>query len=395
MVNLIMVKNNFAKFFLIVLATIFICGCNNMEEFEELNATSQEFTVSEDTSGMVEAEVLKESIPYLQGFLNSQYDYLIGTDKTPQWDKYLSSTIDPNRSIVLKNDIDLMVSNFLKVNDARFYKYTSELKTGDLTTIKYDTENGLWFIDKLIDENHVYDSKQIDDDMELARRYGFFVKKENGVWKIQDWIEYGLVGGTKREEGGIRWWYSADVYETVPLTRSSSSNRSAAQTYALNHVYNPSSNYPDYSNYGGDCTNFVSQCLEAGGWTKVNDGNRYSSYSWFHPVGSTMPSESLRSASWTSASYLYNFLNANSDRAVPASYPLSSYEIGDVVQLYSTSYSPAWHHSMIITYASGGTIKVTYRNANSSGSPGKNIDINLFSDTKKFWKIVYWKHCLT
>lgn len=41
-------------------------------------------------------------------------------------------------------------------------------------------------------------------------------------------------------------------------------NRVKAATYALTYALNPNCRFPPYEN---DCTNFVSQCMLAGGWT--------------------------------------------------------------------------------------------------------------------------------
>ena len=50
-------------------------------------------------------------------------------------------------------------------------------------------------------------------------------------------------------------------------TRTSSYNPTNAIAYAETYYdtgnYNPA--YPDWSSYGGDCANFVSQCVYAGG----------------------------------------------------------------------------------------------------------------------------------
>lgn len=47
--------------------------------------------------------------------------------------------------------------------------------------------------------------------------------------------------------------------------RSASSNISAEKNYAISYAKNKNTKYPDYTHLGGDCTNFVSQILLAGG----------------------------------------------------------------------------------------------------------------------------------
>lgn len=48
-------------------------------------------------------------------------------------------------------------------------------------------------------------------------------------------------------------------------TRSSSYSYSDAVTYAKKYYSSYNSAYPDWTSYGGDCANFISQCLYAGG----------------------------------------------------------------------------------------------------------------------------------
>lgn len=80
-------------------------------------------------------------------------------------------------------------------------------------------------------------------------------------------------------------------------TVNSEYNREDAIAYAKNYYYFPNGSYQDYSNVGGDCTNFVSQCLAAGDMTMIGSINAYSDSNWYY-YGPNIPS---RSTSWTGA----------------------------------------------------------------------------------------------
>lgn len=69
----------------------------------------------------------------------------------------------------------------------------------------------------------------------------------------------------------------------------------AAAGYARAYANNPNPVYPDYSNNGGDCTNFASQSVKAGGMA-VKAGGTTDAY-WHHT------SSGNRSPSWTSADF--------------------------------------------------------------------------------------------
>ena len=101
-------------------------------------------------------------------------------------------------------------------------------------------------------------------------------------------------------------------------------NREAAVAYAHKHALTLNKNYYSFENLGGDCTNFISQCLYAG-FPQMN----YSQYGWFYKNAGN------RSASWTGVEFLYNFLVSGTDRPGPAAAvtPVSGLLPADIIQL--------------------------------------------------------------
>ena len=98
----------------------------------------------------------------------------------------------------------------------------------------------------------------------------------------------------------------------------------------------------DFENLGGDCTNFVSQCLYFGGI-----GMSYFSPGWFYDE------LNFRSPSWTGVEEFYNFaVKNNHDVGVKAKIvDIKDVEIGDVVQLSQSQ--NRFHHTMLITKIDG------------------------------------------
>jgi hypothetical protein len=129
-------------------------------------------------------------------------------------------------------------------------------------------------------------------------------------------------------------------------------DRTAAAAYALRHaiVYNPS--WRDFgwaSGGGGDCTNFVSQCLYAGGWPMVDAGHPLMGAadpnSWFAHPGDT--SDQSHTRTWTIVEDFFYFLlrSGRARRCMP-----EDLRIGDVVQLrYSGDGVDRKYHSMIVS----------------------------------------------
>lgn len=78
-------------------------------------------------------------------------------------------------------------------------------------------------------------------------------------------------------------------------------NREAAKKYALKYVLKPNKNYVNFESMGGNCTNFTSQCLKAGGIVQDKTGN----YKWYYT------SSSNRAPSWSKANDFRNYYRKN------------------------------------------------------------------------------------
>ena len=115
-------------------------------------------------------------------------------------------------------------------------------------------------------------------------------------------------------------------------------NRNMAVDYALTYALTKNPKYYDYTTSGGNCTNFVSQCIYAGA-PQMN----FTSDGWFYisPVNT--------SPSWANVEPLFNFLTNNKGVGPFASKsPLEICEVGDIIQLkfYGAS---VFGHSLVIT----------------------------------------------
>ncbi|HEY8424365.1 MAG TPA: amidase domain-containing protein [Clostridia bacterium] len=101
-------------------------------------------------------------------------------------------------------------------------------------------------------------------------------------------------------------------------------DRQAALNYAQEWAYSRNPKYYDFSNLGGDCTNFISQCVYAG----IRVMNFTPVTGWYYI------SASNRTASWTGAEYFFKFIVNNKGagpRAIETD--MSGIIPGDVIQL--------------------------------------------------------------
>lgn len=101
-------------------------------------------------------------------------------------------------------------------------------------------------------------------------------------------------------------------------------NRDAAVSYAHTWAYKRNPRYADFAGMGGDCTNFVSQCIYAGAGIM----NYTPTFGWYYR------NINDRAPAWTGVQFLYNFLTTNKGVGpVAVVADLSTIQPGDVVQL--------------------------------------------------------------
>ena len=173
--------------------------------------------------------------------------------------------------------------------------------------------------------------------------------------------------------------------------RYSAYNREAARNYALQYVLSPSASYVNFETMGGNCTNFTSQCLKAGGIVQDRTGN----YTWYYV------SSSDRAPAWTSADYFRNYYrnNVGSSSITGLRAYVSNFNdmrLGDLVQNVSGGTAS---HTMIITgcsydnWAASNPWAYKYdvlicQNSVSSGGRLKNVPLSSRpSTTREFVKI--------
>ena len=160
--------------------------------------------------------------------------------------------------------------------------------------------------------------------------------------------------------------------------RFKSYNREAARDYAFRYVLSPNSSYVNFEKMGGNCTNFTSQCLRAGGIPFDETGN----YTWYYYDSNN------RAPSWTLANgfrtYYKNNVGSSSIKGLRA-YPsnFSNIRLGDLVQLVNNGKAS---HTMFVsspiydTWASSNPWKYKYDVGicqNSTSEPGRQKNIPL------------------
>ncbi|SKA83924.1 Putative amidase domain-containing protein [Clostridium sp. USBA 49] len=127
-------------------------------------------------------------------------------------------------------------------------------------------------------------------------------------------------------------------------------NAKEAVRYALTYALTPNNNYRFFASYGdggGNCTNFISQCLKAGGAPFA-----YDIYPWWYKKDPNNSMNDKWSLSWAVAHSLYWTLKSRNERKlkglraieVPS---IEMLKIGDVIQY--ENFKKVIYHSAIIT----------------------------------------------
>ncbi len=107
--------------------------------------------------------------------------------------------------------------------------------------------------------------------------------------------------------------------------------------YAERWAYSRNPDYYDFDALGGDCTNFISQCIYAGGAVM----------NYTRDVGWYYISPADRAAAWTGVEYFARFMLTNKGAGpfgsiVPVRYAMP----GDVIQLGGRT---RFYHSLLVT----------------------------------------------
>jgi hypothetical protein len=163
-------------------------------------------------------------------------------------------------------------------------------------------------------------------------------------------------------------------------------NRYAAVQYATKWALSRNPAYKNYSGagYGGDCTNFASQCLAAGGWQMIPGGKRDAD-AWYCD-----DNDGDNSNTWSSAQWFYWHLD-RSPRTRALDDP-DDLLVGDIVMLQGPGFSHP-DHAMIVTYITGLStpegekkqICLSYHSTDKLNNPLDEIQSRYGKDTEYFY----------
>ncbi len=136
-------------------------------------------------------------------------------------------------------------------------------------------------------------------------------------------------------------------------------NRARAVEYARRWALSRNPLFPNFAGRGGDCTNFVSQCIYAGSC----EMNFTTDFGWYYI------NENNRAPAWSSVEYFYDFLTGipafttRNGGVGPYGMEVDSTRAieGDVVQLADSTGD--FYHTLLITgFSEGNTLVSAHTN---------------------------------
>ena len=118
-------------------------------------------------------------------------------------------------------------------------------------------------------------------------------------------------------------------------------DRELAYLYAKRWANSFNPNYYNFSSIGGDCTNFVSQCIHAGGIIM-----NFDRYGWYYL------SLNNRAPAWSGVNEFWNFGTLNNGVGLKLTEcELNDLEVGDIIQLFN---GERYYHNLFVTSVNNG-----------------------------------------
>ena len=239
-----------------------------------------------------------------------------------------------------------------------------------------------------------------------SERYGgyhlFELEQMEGSWKIRSHMMFDAVYMMLWSEGGgeeaaLRYAEAVPEYlrlaqeqlqereadrerEPGELQAQYAYDRQAAAAYADRYVDERNDAWPDYAGSGGNCQNFASQVLLAGGIPMDIYGDAV--WKWYSDEVSNSPGAQGRSSSWTGVNQFVEYAAANTGYGLVAETeaPYFSGEPGDLLHM---GIDGDWGHTVVIASAvTNGQGEVVDYLVDSNTGNLRNYPANLYGYTE-------------
>lgn len=240
------------------------------------------------------------------------------------------------------------------------------------------------------------ESPYVDQIIFYANEYIYLVQEalvtNDELFAVPDYILDSTISELKQDAQARVTAQEAEINSILSTTpaviRDASYNSSAAVAYAKQWAKRRNTNYNNHNLTGGDCTNFVSQALVAGGIPMTKPSNLYSldniygtTNYWYCEMYYDLYAQLYKeSSSFINVNDFYTYMRTKglctSTSGNNLSYLGNVVSIGDIVQLGKSN---VFTHSIIITGYSNGEYTWSAHSSDYLDAPLSNIDTNKFN----------------
>jgi hypothetical protein len=216
------------------------------------------------------------------------------------------------------------------------------------------------------------------------QQYVFVVKFDGSIYKIvsvRD-IDKEILQHEKEEANNMPY-VTDDLEEIETIDKRLSGiatvnyNRAAAIAYAATYAITPNVAYQDFTSgcsyCGGDCTNFLSQCMLAGGWGQQFYKASSTSAWWYGKSTNPAGYKGGFSGIWPSAQKMGFFLKKLTSRVTRVT-SLSQINPGDPVMMVAPN-GNAYHALIVTQKATNGDLYLSCHTSNRHNNHMSNYGI--------------------
>lgn len=329
-------KNKALILLIILTLNIFSIGAITKSEIKIAEKIIEEYLKAYDDIALIGKEIelpntLKEEIKtYTQKKLyiikKRRDNFNLIVDKYKHYCEYKKEEIGVDGIMIELNLIKEYKYEYLKEETFEVINYTFKLvkEDGEYIISEISSDD---IYDVSIKECNLTRSEKSNIDEFLEKEEKSIIKEKNEIYEIYE------------SEDSLKSYENKNGKSNLDKNRSIKKlNRNKMKNYARKHYNNPNIGFYDFTEIGGDCTNFISQVILAGGAPFDNAGNER----WYYY------SSSNRTPSWTSVELLYKYLINNTGFGLEAiKSDIFNMEIGDVIQLDS-NYDGTFNHSLTV-----------------------------------------------
>lgn len=326
-------RTSLLKTVFIILSVIFLCGCNidsnlplEKEEVEMVTPIVEEIEMSFPYEIVNNANAPQEVIDLLVKYNNEYFKMM----KTLEYESFDSLFIDNTNFAI--NDY----STKLLIETRKQYGLNIDSGSFNLDITYYSEEDDTCYVEFIENENlHFEALDEIESGIYNVSGYAY-IKKDNNVLKfeefdkIQDYFVMFTEKNYKDRDDVLSIFnnYYVDLLTEVSLDKKLKQealanpyenkkevehpyDRLKAQEYLYEHYLIRNDNYMDYGKLGGNCQNYASQTILAGGIPMDIYGNRWQQWKYYGPEVYIDETRDGRSLSWTTVDYFYEYCIEN------------------------------------------------------------------------------------